>query len=117
MKCFPCDGDGSNREPTPAERANCRAHLETELETVDPAVIVATGKHATASVLALDGRDLTGFVESVLDPIDLESVPGTLLPVLHPSYQDVWRARLGYEDGEYREAVREAVRDAVGGTQ
>jgi uracil-DNA glycosylase family 4 len=117
VKCFPCDGDGSNREPTPAERANCRAHLETELETVDPAVIVATGKHATASVLALEGRDLTGFVESVLDPIDLESVPGTLLPVLHPSYQDVWRARLGYEDGEYREAVHEAVRDAVGGTQ
>ncbi|MFA1609534.1 uracil-DNA glycosylase [Halobellus rubicundus] len=114
VKCFPCDGAGSNREPTADERANCRAHLERELDTVDPAVVVATGKHATTSVLALDGRELDGFIDSILEPIDLESADATLLPILHPSYQDVWRARLGYDDGEYRDAVCEAIRNAVG---
>jgi len=113
VKCFPCDGAGSNREPTAQERENCRAHLERELDTVEPAVVVATGKHATASALALDGRELDGFVDSILEPVDLDAVDATLLPILHPSYQDVWRARLGYDDGEYRAAVREAIREAV----
>lgn len=112
VKCFPCDGDGSNREPTAEERANCRAHLERELDVVAPDVVVTTGKHATTSVLALDGRELDGFVDSVLTPIALESEDATLLPILHPSYQDVWRARLGYDDGEYRGAVLERVREA-----
>ncbi|RLM56584.1 uracil-DNA glycosylase [Halobellus sp. Atlit-31R] len=114
VKCFPCDGDGSNRAPTATERANCRTHLRAEIETVDPEVIVATGKHATTSVLALEGRELGGFVEHVLEPIELERVGTRLLPILHPSYQDVWRARLGYDDGAYREAVCAAVRRAVG---
>jgi len=114
VKCFPCDGAGSNREPTPTERANCREHLRAEIETVAPAVIVATGKHATASALALDGRELDGFIDRVLEPTELERANATLLPILHPSYQDVWRARLGYDDGEYRAAVCTAIDDAVG---
>jgi uracil-DNA glycosylase family 4 len=114
VKCFPCDGAGSNREPTPTERANCREHLRTEIETVAPDVIVATGKHATASALALDGRGLDGFIERVLEPTELAQANATLLPILHPSYQDVWRARLGYDDGEYRAAVCTAIEEAVG---
>lgn len=113
VKCFPCDGEGSNREPTPEERENCRTHLRTEIGTVAPDAIVATGKHATTSVLALDDRELDGFVDRVLDPIPLDAADATLLPILHPSYQDVWRARLGYDDGEYREAVCEAIAGAV----
>lgn len=34
----------------------------------------------------------------------------TLVPVLHPSYEAVWRARLGYEDrADYVAAVRAAL--------
>jgi uracil-DNA glycosylase family 4 len=107
VKCFPCDGEGSNRQPTAAERRNCRDHLETELARVDPAAVVATGAHATRSVLALDGRSLDGFLDAVLDPVDLDAVDATLLPILHPSYQEVWLSRLGYTDAEYEAAIRD----------
>jgi uracil-DNA glycosylase family 4 len=111
VKCFPCDGEGSNREPTETERANCRTHLREEIETVDPTVIVATGKHATTTTLALDNRTIDGFVDRILEPIELPF--STLLPVLHPSYQDIWRARLGYSAEEYRETVHDAIRAAL----
>ncbi|WP_311170429.1 uracil-DNA glycosylase [Halobellus ordinarius] len=114
VKCFPCDGEGSNREPTATERANCRTHLRRELATVDPAALLTTGKHATASVLALDGRTLDGFLDRVLEPIDLDCADATVVPLLHPSYQDVWRSRLDYTPAEYRAAVREAIDAAVG---
>jgi uracil-DNA glycosylase family 4 len=114
VKCFPCDGDGSNREPTAEERANCRSHLRTELAAVDPDAVVATGRHATASLLALDDRVLEGFVDRVPDPVALEAVDATLVPILHPSYQDVWRSKLGYTADGYRAAVCDAVAAAVG---
>lgn len=105
VKCFPSDGDGSNREPTATELSNCRAHLETELEAVDPPVVVATGKHATETMLAFEGRAVDGFLDTVLDAIACPTLGVTLLPILHPSYQEVWLSRLGYTDDEYREAL------------
>lgn len=105
VKCFPSDGESSNREPTRAELSNCRAHLETELAQVDPAVVVATGKHATETMLAFEGRKLAGFLDTVLDPIDCRALGATLLPILHPSYQEVWLSRLGYTSDEYRAAI------------
>jgi len=111
VKCFPCDGEGSNREPTETERENCRTHLRREIETVEPTVIVATGKHAATTTLALDDRTIDGFVDRILEPIELPFA--TLLPILHPSYQDIWRARLGYSAEEYREAVHDAIRAAL----
>ncbi|MGQ4556441.1 uracil-DNA glycosylase family protein [Halobellus sp. GM3] len=111
VKCFPCDGEGSNREPTATERENCRTHLRAEIETVEPTVIVATGRHATTSVLAIDDRGIEGFLDHVLTPIQLPFA--TLLPILHPSYQDIWRARLGYRADEYRTAVHDAIRTAI----
>jgi uracil-DNA glycosylase family 4 len=110
VKCFPPDGDGSNREPTPTERSNCRDHLRTEIETVDPAVVLPTGKHATTSLLACEDRTLDGFLDHVLDPIDLPSLGVTAIPLLHPSYADVWRARLGHDRDSYREALVAALR-------
>ena len=115
VKCFPCDGEGSNREPTPEERTNCRTHLRAELELVEPEVIVATGRHATVSLLALDSREIDGFLDRVLQPIELSAVDATLVPVLHPSYQDIWRSRLGYTAAEYRTAVCDAIAAAVDG--
>ncbi len=109
VKCFPPDGEGSNREPADEELANCRPHLERELRQVDPAVVVATGAHATRSVLAFEDESIDGFVDRVLDPVPLPSLGPTLVPVLHPSYQDVWLSRLGYTAESYRTAVAEVL--------
>jgi uracil-DNA glycosylase family 4 len=109
VKCFPPDGEGSNREPTATERSNCRGHLRAEVAAVDPAVLLPTGKHATTSVLALAGRDLDGFLAGVLDPIDCPALDATVVPLLHPSYADVWRSRLGHDRASYREALRAAL--------
>jgi len=123
VKCFPADADDptTNREPTAEELATCRAHLDAELRSVAPRAVVATGKHATRSVLALDAagaegdRDADplrdGFLDAVLDPIPLRSVDATLVPLLHPSYQAVWLSRLGYESGEYRHEVAARLAD------
>ncbi|GAB3677946.1 uracil-DNA glycosylase [Halopiger thermotolerans] len=115
VKCFPADPEdpSSNREPTPEERANCRPHLLTELETVDPAVVLATGKHATTTVLAAEGKELDGFVDCVLEPVRCETLDVRLVPILHPSYQDVWIGRLGYEPEEYLAAIRETLDDVI----
>lgn len=40
VRCRPPD----NRDPHVQERANCRGYLDTEIELVDPAVIVTLGK-------------------------------------------------------------------------
>jgi uracil-DNA glycosylase family 4 len=119
VKCFPEGEDGSNREPTASERANCRGHLESELESVEPDVVVSTGRHATATMLAFEGRAIEGegegFVERVLAPERLPSLGCSLLPLLHPSYQDVWVARLGYDDGEYEARIGATLARLVGG--
>jgi len=114
VKCFPGGEEGTNREPTSEERANCRPYLERELDEVAPAVVAATGKHATATLLATEGRSLDGFVDRVLTPERLPALDTWLLPLLHPSYQDVWVARLGYDDGAYEAVLHETLAALVG---
>ncbi|MFC4439835.1 MULTISPECIES: uracil-DNA glycosylase [Natrialbaceae] len=108
VKCFPASEDEptSNREPTDEERANCRTHLVTEVEALEPSVVLATGKHATKSVLAAEQRSLEGFIDTVLEPVRCERLDTWLVPILHPSYQDVWIGRLGFEPDEYLEEIR-----------
>ena len=101
VKCFPEGEDGSNREPTDEERRTCRTHLDAELDEIDPDVIVPAGNHATRSVFALADRSLDSFLDCVLDPIDPAEIEPAILPILHPSYQDAWLARLGYDADEY----------------
>jgi DNA polymerase len=108
VKCFPSNGEGSNREPTPDERANCRPYLLAELERVAPDCVVPTGRHATESLLVATDRSMDGFLEAVLEPIRPDTLP-PILPILHPSYQDVWIARLGYEPDDYERAIGEAL--------
>jgi uracil-DNA glycosylase family 4 len=116
VKCFPADPDDptDNREPTAEERANCRPYLVEEIRGVEPAAVLATGKHATKSVLAVEGRELDGFLDSVLEPVDCEALGTTLVPLVHPSYQEVWIGRLGYSREEYVDAIRETVAAAEG---
>ena len=113
VNCFPSDGEGGNREPTATERTNCRPLLERELAVVDPSVVVPTGRHATETVFALDGRDLDGFLDAVLEPVASAALSATVVPLLHPSYRDVWAARLGYEGEEYRDAVADVLDDVL----
>lgn len=112
VKCLPCDGDDT-REPTPEERATCREHLLAEVETVAPRVLVTTGKHATQSALAAAGHDLEGFLDAVLDPVPCPDLGATVLPLVHPSYREVWIARLGYDYDGYVAAVRERIDAAL----
>ena len=109
VKCFPeaDDEDGSNREPTAEERANCRSHLRAEIETVNPTVVATTGKHATLAVLGEDAVD--GFLDSVLEPVASSEFGTVVLPLVHPSYQNVWLPRLGYTREEYVAAIRERI--------
>ncbi|WP_096391605.1 uracil-DNA glycosylase [Halopenitus persicus] len=127
VKCFPRDREAeepTHREPTAAELSTCRHHLRTELERVGPDVVCPTGKHATTSVLAVGsdgagapdddgaGTELDGFLDAVLEPIDA-GIGAPVVPLLHPAYQDVWRARLGYEADEYRDAIDEAIATVI----
>jgi uracil-DNA glycosylase len=100
------------RDPTPAERERCRDHLLAELDEVDPTAVLATGRHATASLLAAAGRDLDGFVERVAT-VEHCGLGAPVVPALHPAYAPLWRARLDYEDAAaYRAALADALRTA-----
>ena len=125
VKCFPCEGqvrddDGGgreasanpkNREPTAEELANCRPYLLDEVATVSPGWVLATGKHATRSLFAVDGREVDGFLDRVLEPVELEGIDPPMLPLLHPSYQEVWLSRLGHTRASYLEAIRSVLDD------
>ena len=114
VKCFPCEdrsaGGGeatpTNREPTAEELANCRAYLLDEISTVAPDWVLATGNHATMSLFAVDGREVEGFLDRVLEPVVLEGIEPPVLPLLHPSYQEVWLSRLGYTRESYVAEIR-----------
>jgi len=114
VKCLPSDG-ASIRTPTAEERRTCFTHLATEIEQVDPTVIVATGKQATLAMLDHEGIDIDGFVGSILDPIECPALGATLIPILHPAYQHVWLARLDYDDAAYVDAVGDAITDVLDG--
>jgi DNA polymerase len=105
VKCFPGDGEGSNREPTAEERANCRPYLREEVETVDPRAVVPTGKHATRSILALESKSIEGFIDHVLEPLDCPDLGVRVVPVLHPSYQHVWLPEIEHTVASYRAAI------------
>jgi DNA polymerase len=130
VKCFPAAEDGgestdgaesesdgrpTNREPTAEERANCRPFLLTEIEQVEPAAVVTTGKHATKSVLAAADRDIDGFLDAVLEPVPCPDLDTTVVPLLHPSYQDVWLSRLDHTHESYVAAIREMLGALTGG--
>ncbi|WP_276273350.1 uracil-DNA glycosylase [Haloarcula litorea] len=110
VKCHP----PGNRDPTDAELANCRPYLVGEVETVAPRAVLPTGKHATRTVLALDDAELAGFLDSVLTVSESETLGVPVVPLLHPSYQEVWLSRLGYDRAEYVDAIAATVAEAAG---
>jgi len=54
VKCRPTDANGRDRPPMPEEAAACIPYLERQIALIQPAIIVALGKTAALSLLALD---------------------------------------------------------------
>ncbi|RJF98443.1 uracil-DNA glycosylase [Noviherbaspirillum saxi] len=54
VKCRPTDANGKDRPPTAAETAACLPYLERQIALIQPSVLVALGKTAALSLLALD---------------------------------------------------------------
>ena len=79
VRCRPPD----NRDPTAEELANCRPHLERELDAVDPEVVVALGKVPAEHLL---GRSVAVTTEagSVHDA-RIAGEPRRVLVCVHPA--------------------------------
>ncbi|MFP8952737.1 uracil-DNA glycosylase family protein [Natrialbaceae archaeon A-arb3/5] len=79
VRCRPPE----NRDPTTDELENCRGYLETEIDRVDPDVIVTLGKVPSEHLL---GRSVavTNEAGSVED-VRIEGTPRRLLICVHPA--------------------------------
>ncbi|WP_458185307.1 uracil-DNA glycosylase [Haladaptatus sp. NG-WS-4] len=113
VKCFPEGDDGSNRAPRRTELDRCFSHLRTEIAQVRPAVVVPTGKHATSILFEFESIPLESFLECVLAPVECDRLGVTALPLLHPSYENIWRERLGYDAEEYAKAIGTTLAELV----
>jgi DNA polymerase len=79
VRCRPPD----NRDPTSEELANCRGYLETEIDRVDPDVIVTLGKVPSQHLL---GRDVAVTSEAGdLSDVTIEGEPRRVLVSVHPA--------------------------------
>jgi uracil-DNA glycosylase family 4 len=91
VRCNPRDARGRNRDPQPAEIANCREHLEAELALVRPKMVVCLGRIAW---LHLAGK------ASAFDPAGGKAVlAGGWL--LYPMYHPAWVNRGAYPPQSY----------------
>ena len=79
VRCRPPD----NRDPRVGERSNCRGHLEREVASVDPAVVLTLGRVPAQELL---GRPVavTKEVNSV-KTVDLGGKPRSVVVGLHPA--------------------------------
>jgi uracil-DNA glycosylase family 4 len=82
LKCRP----PSNRDPLPAEVAECRQFLHKQLRIIEPEIIVALGAHAAHTLLETKtpiGQLRGGFHEYYPDP---NAAPIKLAATYHPAY-------------------------------
>jgi uracil-DNA glycosylase family 4 len=80
VRCNPRDAEGRNRDPHPAEIANCREHLEAELALVRPKIVACLGRMAW---LYLADR-ITHFDPA--RPAAVKSGSWLAYPMYHPAY-------------------------------
>jgi DNA polymerase len=82
VKCRPTDDNGRDRPPTPEEAAACMPYLERQIALIQPTILVALGKTAALSLLALDPETpvsrLRGKVHRYADR--------PLIVTYHPAY-------------------------------
>jgi uracil-DNA glycosylase family 4 len=79
--CNPRDSDGNNTTPNRLEVNNCTPFLRTQIELVDPKIIVTLGGLALAALKAIEAHDyeLASTVRRSLDWNGRE-----LIPLYHP---------------------------------
>ena len=63
-----------------------------------------------ARVMVQSGSGKGQAVREALESIDAPTLGVTVIPLLHPSYADGWRSRLGYDRDAYREVLAAALR-------
>ncbi|MDH3620623.1 MAG: uracil-DNA glycosylase [Gammaproteobacteria bacterium] len=76
LKCRP----PNNRDPKPAEAAECRDYLDRQIALIQPKIILAVGKIAAQNLLGSD--DPVGRMRG--RPHDLDGIP--LVVTYHPAY-------------------------------
>jgi DNA polymerase len=91
VRCNPRDDGGCNRDPDRMEIANCRVHLEAEMDLVRPVIVACLGRLAWE---ALAGR---GVSFNPRRPSLLFSSGRRLYPMYHPAYVN----RGAYSTGSY----------------
>ena len=79
VRCRPPD----NRDPRTGELANCREYLETEIDRVDPEVVVTLGKVPAEHLLERDVA-VTGEAGEVFD-VAVAGHPRRVLVSVHPA--------------------------------
>jgi DNA polymerase len=79
VRCRPPD----NRDPHADELANCRDYLETEIDRVDPEVVVTLGKVPAQHLLERDVA-VTGEAGTVHD-VTVAGTPRPVLVCVHPA--------------------------------
>ncbi|WP_424001444.1 uracil-DNA glycosylase [Haloarcula salina] len=79
VRCRPPD----NRDPRTGELANCREYLETEIDRVDPEVVVTLGKVPAEHLLERDVA-VTGEAGDVFD-VPIAGEPRRVLVSVHPA--------------------------------
>lgn len=93
-RCAPPDN-----KPTPDELNNCQPYLETELQIINPKVIVCLGRIAFERILKIYGikKSLYKFSHGAtynLYPATCNLQPATLLCSYHPSQQNTSTGKL-----------------------
>ncbi|EMA33388.1 uracil-DNA glycosylase [Halobiforma nitratireducens] len=79
VRCRPPE----NRDPTAEELENCREYLETEIDRLDPEVIVTLGKVPSEHLL---GRSVAVTAEAgSVEDVRIEGAPYRLLICVHPA--------------------------------
>ncbi|ELY61330.1 phage SPO1 DNA polymerase-like protein [Natronococcus amylolyticus DSM 10524] len=79
VRCRPPE----NRDPTKEELENCRGYLETEIDRLEPDVIVTLGKVPTEHLL---GRSVSVTKEAgSVEEVRIEGTPRRLLICVHPA--------------------------------
>jgi len=79
VRCRPPD----NRDPKKEELANCRGYLETEIDRVDPEIVVTLGKVPAEHLLQRDVA-VTSEAGDVVD-VEIEGTRRQVLLCVHPA--------------------------------
>ncbi|HVK75791.1 MAG TPA: uracil-DNA glycosylase family protein [Kofleriaceae bacterium] len=90
-RCFPGKGaKGGDRVPSPDEIQACSRHLEAEVRTLRPALVIPVGKLAIAQVLPDAARAQLVDTVGALHRTKFHGVEVDVIPLPHPSGASTW---------------------------